>query len=185
VSTPAPDAALRAATIEVLAESGWDGVTLEKVAERAGRARVTLWRQGVTRQALLAALLDDLAVDFQRSLWPVLNAGGTGRERLESGLVQLCAVIDRHLPLVLASDTVFHQGPPGTVLVHYSAPFARFVRDGRRDRSLSKVGTVEEQSLLAFNTVAWTYTHLRGHHGWTPAQAQRLVVGLVLAGMHP
>ncbi|MDT4996935.1 MAG: hypothetical protein QOD45_1003 [Pseudonocardiales bacterium] len=185
VSTPAPDAALRAATIEVLAESGWGGVTLEKVAERAGRARVTLWRQGVTREALLAALLDDLAEDFRRSLWPVLNADGTGRERLESGLVQLCAVIDRHLPLVLASDTVFHQGPPGTVLVHYSAPFARFVRDGRGDRSLSRVGTVDEQSLLAFNTVAWTYTHLRGHHGWTPAQAQRLVVGLVLAGMRP
>ena len=67
MSTPAPDAALRAATIEVLAESGWDGVTLEKVAERAGRARVTLWRQGVTREALLAALLDDLAEDFRFS----------------------------------------------------------------------------------------------------------------------
>jgi AcrR family transcriptional regulator len=185
VSTSAPDATLRAATIEVLAESGWDGVTLEKVAERAGRARVTLWRQGVTREALLAALLDDLAEDFQSSLWPVLNAEGTGRERLETGLMQLCAVIDRHLPLVLASDTVFHQGPPGTVLVQYSAPFARFVRDGRADGSLPKIGTVDEQSLLAFNAVAWTYAHMRGHHGWTPAQAQRLIVGLVLAGMRP
>ena len=42
------DAQLRHATIDVLRERGWDGLTLERVAEVAGRARSTLWRQGLT-----------------------------------------------------------------------------------------------------------------------------------------
>lgn len=177
------DTALLTATIEVLAEHGWDGVTLERVAEHAGRARVTLWRQGVTRDALVGALLDELAADFQRSLWPVLNGEGSGRERLEAGLVALCGVIDRHLPLVAASDTVFHQGAPASVQVQYAAPYARFIKDGRADGSLPTSGSVHDRATLAFNIVAWTYAHMRRHHGWTPAKARRLVVGLVLAGL--
>lgn len=180
---PRLDASLRAATIEVLAEAGWSGVTLEKVAERAGRARVTLWRQGVTREVLVGALLDELAEDFQRTLWPVLNADIKGRERLAAGLTALCEVIDRHLPLVLASDTVFHQDPPATIHVNYAAPYTRFVRDGYADGSLPPRGAAEDQATLAFNTVAWTYAHMRGRHGWTPQQAQDRVVGLVLAGL--
>src|SRR5689334_10371380 len=46
------DARLREATIAVLHERGWDGLTLERVAEVSGRARSTLWRQGLTREAL-------------------------------------------------------------------------------------------------------------------------------------
>ena len=46
------DSRLRDATISVLHERGWDGLTLERVAEVAGRARSTLWRQGLTRAAL-------------------------------------------------------------------------------------------------------------------------------------
>ena len=40
---------LRRATIDVLRERGWDGLTLARVAEVAGRARSTLWRQGLRR----------------------------------------------------------------------------------------------------------------------------------------
>ena len=48
--TPVVDEKLRRATITVLRERGWDGLTLERVAEVAGRARSTLWRQGLTRE---------------------------------------------------------------------------------------------------------------------------------------
>ena len=51
------DETLRAATIAVLGEHGWSGVTLERVAEKVGRSRVTLWRQGLTVDALLNSLL--------------------------------------------------------------------------------------------------------------------------------
>src|SRR5476651_1909915 len=96
-STPAPaaaelrtvDAELRQATISVLREQGWSGLTLERVAEVAGRARSTLWRQGLTREALIEALAGQLADDFRASMYPVLTSQGTGRERLERGLTAL------------------------------------------------------------------------------------------------
>src|SRR5689334_24462774 len=97
---PAIDEELRRATIEVLREQGWDGLTLERVAEVAGRARTTLWRQGLTREVLIAALVGGLAEDFRSSMFPVLTAGGSGRERLGLGLEALCDLLDRHLPLL-------------------------------------------------------------------------------------
>src|SRR5690348_6041553 len=98
---PVVDAEVRAATIEVLHERGWDGLTLERVAEVAGRARSTLWRQGLTREVLVQALVGALAADFQAAMYPVLTAVGTGRERLVLGLEALCDLVERHLPLML------------------------------------------------------------------------------------
>ena len=99
-----------------------------------------MWRQGVTLESLLAVLLDDMADDFRRSLWPLLNSDLTGGARLEGGLAALCELIDRHLPLVLASDTVFHQGDPGQRQINYLEPYRRFVREGQADGSLAKGG---------------------------------------------
>src|SRR5436189_3657041 len=90
---------IREATIAVLRERGWDGLTLERVAEAAGRARSTLWRQGMSREVLVGALVGELAEDFRASMYPILTAGGTGRERLVKGLEALCDLLDRHLPL--------------------------------------------------------------------------------------
>lgn len=177
------DLKLLDATISVLAETGWEGVTLERVAERAGRSRVTLWRQGITQEVLVGALLDALADDFRETMWPVLTAEGDGRERLVKGIAALCQVIDRHLPLVLASDTVFHQDQPGTRQVNYLEPFVRFVRDGAADGSLHPRGKVDDVADLVFNSVAWTYTHLRGHHRWSRDRAQRMLTDLVLHGV--
>src|SRR4051794_16424451 len=92
------DAGLRAATIAVLRERGWDGLTLERVAEVAGRARSTLWRQGLTRDVLIGALAGELDADFRETMYPVLTSAGSGLERLERGLVALCELLDRHLP---------------------------------------------------------------------------------------
>ncbi|HKE52077.1 MAG TPA: TetR family transcriptional regulator, partial [Actinomycetes bacterium] len=61
------DDSLRAAAITVLREQGWDGLTLERVADVAGRARSTLWRQGVTRDSLVAALVGELAEDYRKA----------------------------------------------------------------------------------------------------------------------
>src|SRR3954471_15307167 len=97
------DPEVKAATINVLRERGWDGLTLERVAEVAGRARTTLWRQGLTRELLIGALVGGLAEDFRNAMFPVLTAGGTGRERLVRGLETLCDLLDRHLPLLLAT----------------------------------------------------------------------------------
>ena len=180
---PAIDEELRRATIEVLRERGWDGLTLERVAEVAGRARSTLWRQGLTRDSLIAALVGELAEDFRSTMYPILTSGGTGRERFSRGLEALCELLDGHLPLMLATDEAFHQKEAPDQPPDYLHPFIQFLREGRQDGSLEVGEDVVRAADISFNAVAWTFVHLRGRHGWELEEARDQVVGLVLGGI--
>jgi AcrR family transcriptional regulator len=180
---PKVDEELRRATIAVLRERGWDGLTLERVAEAAGRARSTLWRQGLSREALVTALTGDLAEDFRASMYPVLTAGGSGRERLVKGLETLCDLLDRHLPLMLATDEAFHQETAPGQPPDYLHPFIVFLRDGVADGSLTLERDEVTTADIAFNAVAWPYVHLRGRHDWPAEKAKEAVVGTVLNGI--
>ena len=180
---PAIDDDLRRATIEVLSERGWDGLTLERVSEVAGRARSTLWRQGLSRDSLIAALVGELAEDFRSTMYPILMSGGTGRERLTRGLEALCELLDRHLPLMLATDEAFHQSEAPDQPPDYLHPFIQFLREGAADGSLAVGENFVRAADIAFNAVAWTFVHLRGRHGWELAEARDRVVGVVLNGI--
>ena len=183
LTVPIVDDELREATISVLRERGWDGLTLERVAEAAGRARSTLWRQGLTRDLLIAALAGELAADFRAAMYPVLTSDGSGRERLERGLDALCELIDRHLPLLLATDEAFHQGTGPGQGPDYLYPFIQFMREGAEDGSLAPGDDLVLAADVVFNTVAWPYVHLRGRHKWPAKRTRGLVVGLVLNGI--
>ena len=177
------DKELRRATIEVLRERGFQGLTLERVAEVAGRARSTLWRQGLTRDVLLGALVGELAEDFRSTMYPLLTSHGTGRQRLTRGLEALCDLLDRHLPLMLATDEAFHQDTAPGVPPDYLHPFIQFIREGAQDGSLPEADDVVRAADIAFNTVAWPYVHLRGRHEWPAEEAKRRVVDAVLHGI--
>jgi AcrR family transcriptional regulator len=174
---------LRQATISVLAESGFAGLTLERVAEVAGRARSTLWRRGLNREALVQALVGELADDFRATMYPILTAHGTGRERLERALNALCELLDRHLPLMLATDEAFHQETAPDEPPAYLHPFIVFLREAKADGSLDTGDDPVLAADLAFNTVAWPFVHLRGRHGWDAARAQMQVVSVALNGL--
>ena len=182
-SASAVDGDLHRATIAVLREHGWDGLTLERVAEAAGRARSTLWRQGLTLDVLVGSLVGELAADFRETMYPILTGGGTGRDRLERGLAALCELLDRHLPLMLATDEAFHQDTAPGQPPDYLHPFIQFLREGAADGSLAPGDDVVEDADVAFNAVAWPYVHLRGRHGWPADRARARVVGLVLDGI--
>ncbi|HEY6149482.1 MAG TPA: TetR/AcrR family transcriptional regulator [Gaiellaceae bacterium] len=177
------DEALRQATIHVLREQGWEGLTLERVAQAAGRARTTLWRQGLTVQVLVGALVGELAADYREAMYPILTAGGTGRDRLERGLVALCDLVERHLPLMLATDEAFHQDTAPGEPANYLHPFIQFLREGAADGSLAPGDDVVAAADVAFNAVAWPYVHLRGRHGWPADKARSGVVDVVLNGL--
>jgi AcrR family transcriptional regulator len=178
---PVIDPALREATIGVLREQGWDGLTLERVAEVAGRARSTLWRQGITREVLVGSLIGEVAADFQGVMFPILTSAGTGRERLQRSLEALCDLIDRHLPLMLATDEVFHQSPEPGQPPDYLRPLIQFLREGGADGSLTLRADVGETADVLFNAVAWPYVHLRGRHGWDSERAQTHLVDLAMS----
>jgi AcrR family transcriptional regulator len=183
MQTEIVDQALRRATIDVLRERGFEGLTLERVAEVAGRARSTLWRQGLSRDALILALVRDLAEDFRATMYPVLTGGGSGRERLTVGLERLCELLDRHLPLMLATDEAFHQATGPHEPPDYLHPFIRFFQEGAADGSLPTVDDVVEAADLVFNGVAWPYVHLRGRHEWPAERARDRIVDVVLNGI--
>ncbi|WP_371404893.1 hypothetical protein OHA10_04395 [Kribbella sp. NBC_00662] len=181
--TVAVDETLRTAAIAVLAEYGWAGVTLERVAEKVGRSRVTLWRQGLTVEALLNSLLDALADDYRDTMWPVLAGSGTGREGLIRTIEALFDVIDRHLPLMLSSDLVFHQEQARNGPVSFLDPFERFLREGETDGTLHPHGRVSDVAEVLMVSAAFTYVHMRGRHHWSRSRARRLTLDLVLRGV--
>ena len=177
------DTELRNATIAVLREHGWEGLTLERVAEAAGRARSTLWRQGLTLDALVGTLVGTLADDFQAAMYPILTAEGSGADRLRRALDALCGVCDRHLYLMLANDEAFHQTPQPGQRPDYLGPFITFIRQGAADGSLAPGDDPVEAADAVFNATAWPYVHFRGRHKWPAAKARRVVVDLVLNGI--
>ena len=180
---PAVDEELRRATIEVLRERGFAGLTLERVAEVGGRARSTLWRQGLSREVLVGALVGELAEDFRQTMYPILTSAGSGLERLTRGLEALCDLLDRHLPLMLATDEAFHQDTAPGVPPDYLHPFIQFLREGAQDGSLPEADDVVHAADIAFNMTAWPYVHLRGRHEWPAEEAKARVVGVVLHGI--
>jgi AcrR family transcriptional regulator len=177
------DAELRRATIDVLRERGFAGLTLERVAEIGGRARSTLWRQGLSREALIGALVGELAEDFRQTMYPILTSPGSGLERLTRGLEALCDLLDRHLPLMLATDEAFHQDTAPGVPPDYLHPFIQFLREGARDGSLPESDDDIRAADIAFNMTAWPFVHLRGRHEWPLEEAKSCVVGVVLRGI--
>lgn len=179
----AVDEELRRATIDVLRERGFSGLTLERVAEVGGRARSTLWRQGLSREVLIGALVGELAEDFRETMYPILTSPGSGLERLTRGLEALCELLDRHLPLMLATDEAFHQDTAPGVPPDYLHPFIQFVREGAQDGSLPEVDDVVRAADIAFNMTAWPYVHLRGRHEWPAEDAKACVVEVVLHGL--
>jgi AcrR family transcriptional regulator len=175
------------ATAAAVARWGLTETTLERVAAEAGMSRATIYRRGVTREELVAALTARAAETFRAAMWPALAGSGTAAERLRAALSAICATADEHLPLLagmfLAHGEVFHQpGPDALVVDVFAEPFERLLRDGAADGTLRAVPPTVTATVL-FNTVGWGYVHLRAAHGWPPERAAAAVLALVLNGL--
>lgn len=181
------DRTLLDATEAILEENGVDGVSLERVAERVRRSRVTLWRQGVTKEGLITGLLQRLTDDFLQEFWPVLNSPGSGRERLADSLKALFEVADRNLNLLAISDEVFHWAAQRC---HFPAdsrgflePFIGALHLGARDGTVTYDGRTEDTADVLFNAACWGYVHLRRRHQWARNRARTQLTAILLPGL--
>lgn len=186
-SQPVTDERLLAAARRVFAEQGIERATLERIAREAGVSRATLHRRGVTKEAMLAGLLDRAVAEYQRAMWPALTSEGTARERLELALEALCAVAEEHLALLAGagavSDAIFHEeGTEALTRSPFTDPLERLLRDGAAEGSLRDVDAREAATVL-FNVVGQSYIHLRAGHGWNPDRARSGVIDLCLRGL--
>jgi len=177
------------AAVTVLEEHGFPGLTLERVAETAGRSRVTLWRQGVTHESLIDGLLARLTRDYRDAMWAVMADATTGAQRLRDALEALVWVADRHLHLLAVSDDVFHRAADRMLDVtgrsfSFLDPIAAALRAGVGDGTVSAPSAnLEDLADTIFNTVCWGYVHLRHRHRWTAERARTPVLGLTLAAL--
>jgi len=168
----------------------WSGVTVAELAAAAGVSRMTLHRRGITKADVLEQLGLRLQDEHRAALVDVLSAVGPARERLRAALEALCAVDERYLGVLSALagqlDAVYHDpgAPEEPVLTRagFTDGLRRLLEDGRID------GTVltedpELTATLLFNAVGHSYRHMRTGHHWSPEDARRRVVDLVLNGL--
>lgn len=183
------DAKLLEAARSALARHGWEGATLERIAAEAGLSRVTLYRRGVTKEALVDALAEQAIQAYRAALWPALTAPGSGASRLRAALEALCALLEDNLAVVRALDSrtnaaVFHEaGEEALTRSPFTEPLERLLEDGAADGTLSGEGDLPERATTLFNSVSWTYLHLRAEHRWSSERAQRATLDVALFGV--
>lgn len=167
---------------------GYQEATVERIAEEAGLSRVTLYRRGISKASILAALADRATEQYRAALWPAVMSAGSGRERLELALHTLCDSAEQNLDLLVAmraqTDRVFHEeGAEPLTRSVFTEPLERLLRDGAADGSLRVELDPVEGATVLFNLVGWTYIHLRTGHGWTAERAARTTLDLAVNGV--
>ena len=171
-----------------VATHGWQGATLERIAEASGLSRMTLHRRGLGRDEIFALLASDYERDFRETLVPALASGGTALERLHRALRAICDVAERHLPFLRGLDDeadtrLFHErdsrvrSRPG-----YVDGLEQLLTEGIADGSIRDVPVAETATLLV-NAADRTYRHLRIAHGWSPRRSRTGLLALLARGV--
>jgi AcrR family transcriptional regulator len=102
-----------AAAAELIGERGFEQVTIDDIAERAGVAKGTVFHRFGNRAGLAVALLDERERRLQDRLLtgpPPLGPGAPPAERLVAFLEALIDFTDQNLDLLIVSD---HDEPGG------------------------------------------------------------------------
>ena len=174
---------------KAIAEHGPQGATMERIAVAMGVSRMTLHRRGLSREAIIAALRDEMARAERDAQWPAITAPGSAADRLELALRALCGVTEANLDLLEALaaeawDAVYHEaGKDALTRREFTAPLRRLLEDGVADGTLDPGGDLDETATVLYNQVGWTYRHLRSGHRWRTRRAEDAVVRLALNGV--
>jgi AcrR family transcriptional regulator len=173
-----------------LAERGrLSGASMAEIANEAGITRMTLYRRGETREAIVRALRQELAREERERLLPILASEGSGRDRLRRVIEAVCQTTDEHADLLTGLDAatlnaIYHEeGDDSLTRSEFVAPIVRLLRDGALDGSLRAFADPEETATVLYTQVSYTYLHLRHEHRWPAERATRAVTELALQGV--
>ena len=107
------DRAILRTTVELLATEGLRGLSIERVAERAGVGKTTIYRRWSTKRALAEAALQALFTEM-KSVADVPETGSVRGDLVEAAAVRMRAVSGTQfllprLALESESDAAFHR----------------------------------------------------------------------------
>ncbi|MCW3066669.1 MAG: transcriptional regulator [Solirubrobacterales bacterium] len=173
-----------------LAERGeLAGASMADIATEAGITRVTLYRRGETRAAIVAALRDELVREERELLLPILASEGDARIRLTRALEAVCAITDARADLLAGMDdaalnAIYHDdGAESLTRSEFVAPLVRLLRDGALDGSLRTFADPAEAATVLYTQVTYTYLHLVREHRWSAERATAAVIDLTTGGL--
>ena len=161
---------------------------MAEIAAEAGIARMTLYRRGETREAIIRALRQELAGEERERLLPILTSEGTARERLQRMLEAICRTTDDHADLLTGLDAatlnaIYHEeGDHALTRSEFVAPIVRLLRDGALDGTLRTFSDPDEAATVLYTQISYTYLHLRREHRWSAERATQAVTELALQG---
>jgi AcrR family transcriptional regulator len=162
---------------------------MTEIAHEAGVARMTLYRRGETREAIIRSLRQELAREERDRLLPLLASEGSARERLHGMIEAICQTTDEHSALLTGLDAatlnaIYHEeGDDSLTRPEFVAPIVRLLRDGALDGSLRTFSDPDETATVLYTQISYTYLHLRHEHRWSPERATRTVTELALLGV--
>ncbi len=175
-----------------LAERGaLAGASMADVAHEAGITRVTMYRRGETRAAIVAALRDELVREERDLLLPVLSGEGDARTRLTKALDALCATTDARADLLSGLDdaalnAIYHgEGDEALTRSEFIGPLVRLLRDGELDGSLRTFPDPEQAATVLYTQISYTYLHLRREHRWAAERTTAAVIDMAIDGLRP
>jgi len=176
------DSRLLAVATQLLDEDGWSALSLDRIAERAGVSRATVWRAGLTRTSVERVLRLRLVADYRKLMWRPLTTAGSGLDRLE--------LAERNLPLLAHTDLAFHGPDLDAVGVEldYFGPWLRILDQATSDGSLPPLEDPTRFVVVLTDTLLLTYVHLRAHHGgygWSPDRTTDHLIDLLTHGFLP
>jgi AcrR family transcriptional regulator len=173
-----------------LAEQGrLSAASMSEIAGEAGITRMTLYRRGETREAIIRALRQELAREERELLLPLLTSEGNARDRLERMVEAICKTTDAHADLLTGLDAatlnaIYHEEGEGALTrSEFVAPIVRLLRDGALDGSLRPFSDPDEAATALYAQVSYTYLHLRREHRWPAERTTRAVTDLALHGL--
>ena len=175
---------LRLATIEVLRERGFAGLTLERVA--VARLRVSLARPCGGRDSHARSCRGALSASSRRTsarrCTPCSPRAAPAASGSSAGS-KLCAICwtatSRLCWRATRRSTRRRRRGASRLPPSLHSVLAR----GCRRRLAPALEDPVAAADLAFNTVAWPYVHLRGRHEWPADVARARIVDLVVCGI--
>lgn len=180
-----------AAAAGIIASRGWAELTLEGVADSAGMSRATLYRRGISREAIASALASRAASGWKSAIWPALTTDGTAVERLALAIRAGCQAIEQFAGILSAGATnpIVDLGRATPIESElgdvFSAPFARLLLDGATDGSIALVADVPATATAIFSILSRSYLALRSGEGMDAARATDALLALVMGGLLP